>query len=114
MVADLLELPFDHIRKNRIDARTVEMETAHINVDGKRVALIDDIISTGGTMIKAATALKESGAVSVVGIASHGMFSDDDLSRLRAGLDGLAVTNSLDTPASSIDISKELYDLLTH
>ncbi|RTM11085.1 MAG: ribose-phosphate pyrophosphokinase [Hyphomicrobiales bacterium] len=44
-------------------------------VDGRVVFLIDDMISTGGTMIRAAHACRERGAKDVHAIATHGLFS---------------------------------------
>ncbi|MDX8479551.1 ribose-phosphate pyrophosphokinase [Mesorhizobium sp. VK24D] len=43
-------------------------------VDGKVIFLIDDMISTGGTMIRAARACRERGAKEVHAIATHGLF----------------------------------------
>lgn len=45
------------------------------DVDGKVVFLIDDMISTGGTMIRAARACRERGAKEVHAVATHGLFS---------------------------------------
>lgn len=45
------------------------------SVDGKNVVIIDDMIDTGGTIIKAAKAIKEAGAKKIVIAASHGLFS---------------------------------------
>ncbi|WP_027054308.1 ribose-phosphate diphosphokinase [Mesorhizobium erdmanii] len=44
-------------------------------VNGKVVFLVDDMISTGGTMIRAAHACRERGAKEVHAIATHGLFS---------------------------------------
>ena len=45
------------------------------NVSGKNVVIIDDMIDTGGTIIKAAEALKEQGAKKIIIAATHGLFS---------------------------------------
>ena len=46
------------------------------NVKGKNVVIIDDMIDTGGTIIKAAEALKEQGAKKIIIAATHGLFSN--------------------------------------
>ena len=45
-------------------------------VEGKNCLILDDIIDTGGTIIKTAEVLKQKGAKSVSAYASHGLFSD--------------------------------------
>lgn len=46
-------------------------------VSGTRVLVIDDLISTGGTMLRAADACLEQGAKSVTALAAHGLFVGD-------------------------------------
>lgn len=45
------------------------------DVDGRAVVLVDDMISTGGTILRAATACRERGARAVHAVATHGLFS---------------------------------------
>jgi len=45
------------------------------NVKNRNVVIIDDIIDTGGTIIKAAEALKNEGAKKVIVAATHGLFT---------------------------------------
>jgi ribose-phosphate pyrophosphokinase len=56
---------------------------------------VDDIISTGGTMVRACSALRERGADEIYLACSHGLFLGDSLSRLKGSCDGLATTDSL-------------------
>ena len=42
-----------------------------VNVSGRDCILVDDMIDTGGTLVKAAEALKERGATKVVAYATH-------------------------------------------
>jgi ribose-phosphate pyrophosphokinase len=73
-VASIMNVHADYIKKKRIDSYTVEMDLTHIDVDGKVVAVIDDIISTGGTMIKASQELRKKGARRVYALCTHGLF----------------------------------------
>lgn len=69
------------------------------NVAGKRVLIIDDMITTGHTMIQAAQLLKNAGAHTVSGAATHGVFSDNALSLIEASsMAAVYVTNSLQHP----------------
>jgi len=46
------------------------------DVNGKNCLILDDIIDTGGTIIKTADVLKKAGAKSVMAYGTHGLFSD--------------------------------------
>lgn len=69
------------------------------NVAGKRVLIIDDMITTGHTMIQAAQLLKNAGAHTVSGAATHGVFSADAMQLIdESSLAAVYVTNSLRHP----------------
>jgi ribose-phosphate pyrophosphokinase len=69
------------------------------DVDGRTVVLLDDLISTGGTMLRAAQAALQRGAVSVVAAASHGVFAKGAETTLAdPALQQIVVTNSVGVP----------------
>jgi len=77
-----------------------------LDVAGKAVYLVDDMIATGGTMIKAISLAKEAGASRVVALATHGLFvGGADLRMAEAGADRVVVTNSIVTRYSELDIA---------
>src|SRR5262249_43274306 len=45
------------------------------DVDGATVLIIDDIISTGGTLLRAARMARNAGAKRVIGLVTHGLFT---------------------------------------
>jgi len=66
------------------------------DVSGKTAILIDDIISTGGTIVHSAQALKEAGAKKIIVCASHGVFSGDAIKRLNDScVDAILVSDSI-------------------
>jgi len=88
-------------RKPKVEVR--------FDVKGKDVVIIDDMISTGSTMLKAVEACRQLGAKSIRCGASHGLFLCDSLKMLkRAGAKEVIVSNSIKSPASKIDISDSL------
>jgi ribose-phosphate pyrophosphokinase len=66
------------------------------DVEGHDCILLDDMISTAGTISQAAIALKAAGAKRVIACATHGVFSGPAFERLaKAPIDEVAVTNTL-------------------
>ena len=84
------------VDKRREKANESEVMNIIGNVEGKDVIMIDDMVDTAGTMVKAATALKNKGANSVMACATHGVLSGKAYENLENGeLDELIVTNTL-------------------
>ncbi|WP_199534822.1 ribose-phosphate pyrophosphokinase [Rhodoferax lacus] len=66
------------------------------DVEGGVVFLLDDLIAGGGTMQRAALALRQSGAVTVLAFAAHGLFTGSAAAVLDDGcLSGIAITDSV-------------------
>jgi ribose-phosphate pyrophosphokinase len=83
------------VYKRRHDDAT-EVTGVSAQVAGKRVIIYDDMIRTGGSLLNAARAYRDAGAVAIDAIATHGLFPGDSLARLAAsGLLGrIVVTDS--------------------
>jgi len=65
-------------------------------VAGRQVLLFDDLISSGQTLVRAATACRTQGAASVWAAAAHGLFNVDALQRLDTGpIDRIFVSDSV-------------------
>ena len=60
-------------------------EVTHVvgDVNGKTAVVVDDMISTGGTLVKAAEKLIELGATEVYTLATHGIFAGDAIEQLQ-------------------------------
>lgn len=71
-VADILELPLIYVRSKPKDHGKGK-QTEGVLRENQKVVLIDDLLSTGGSVLKAATALENENAVvlGVVGIFSY-------------------------------------------
>jgi ribose-phosphate pyrophosphokinase len=69
------------------------------DVAGRVCVLVDDSISTGGTLVTAAEILVEHGATKVYAAATHAVFSGGAAERLQSSpLDKVIVTNSIPIP----------------
>ena len=110
-VAQKLGLEFSHFEKERISPTEVRMTPVDVDVRGKNVLIVDDIISTGGTMVRAANLLREMGAEKVFVSATHGVFAEGAIERVSKVVDELAVTNTIPTPVSRISIVPDIVKL---
>jgi ribose-phosphate pyrophosphokinase len=73
-------------------------EVTHIvgDVEGKVAVVVDDMISTGGTLVKAAEALRKKGAVDVYTLATHGIFAGDAIAQFeKSDISRVIVTNTI-------------------
>ncbi len=74
--AGLLGLPLAILHKRRSDAEQVNIQAVIGDVRGKRAILVDDIIATGGTIVKAADALLRAGALPDITVtATHAVLA---------------------------------------
>ncbi|MHC3995497.1 ribose-phosphate pyrophosphokinase [Thiomicrolovo sp. ZZH C-3] len=96
--AEKLGLEMVIVDKRREKANVAEVMNIIGDVEGKDVIMIDDMVDTAGTMVKAAAALKAKGATSVMACATHAVLSGKAYDNIDKGeLDELIVTNSLDS-----------------
>lgn len=98
-----LRAPVAVVRKTRQTGSTVRAEELVGDVESKPVLIVDDMISTGGTIEAAAHVLLEHGALSgITVVAAHGLLVDPAADRLAAlPLRSLFVTDSLAQRASA-------------
>jgi len=84
------------VYKRRHSGTDTEVSGVSAQVAGKKVVIYDDMIRTGGSLINAAAAYRQAGAVAVDAIATHGVLPGDSVDRLRrSGQFGtLVVTDS--------------------
>jgi ribose-phosphate pyrophosphokinase len=95
------------VDKRRTEDGTAEVMNVIGDVSGRTCILQDDIIDTAGTIQKAATALKESGAERVLACAVHGVLSGPAIERIeKSPVDQLIVTNTIPLSAAAQQCKK--------
>jgi ribose-phosphate pyrophosphokinase len=74
-------------------------EVMHVigDIEGRNCVVMDDMIDTAGTLVKAAEVLKERGAKKVYAYCTHPIFSGPAIDRIAQGdaLDEVVVTNTI-------------------
>jgi len=101
--ATLIDCEYDYLEKTRIDGTTVKVTPKKLDARGKHVAIIDDIISTGGTMANSIKELKNQGAKTVSVACTHGLFVGGAKEKLlSADCDEIISTDTIETEFSKV------------
>ena len=89
--------------KRRPKANVSEVMHVIGDIEGRNCVIMDDMIDTAGTLVKAAEALKERGARKVRAYCTHPIFSGPAIERIISGtvLDEVVVTNTIPLSASA-------------
>ncbi len=69
--------------KRRLSGTSTEVVGVNANVKDKTVIIYDDMIRTGGSIVKAAAVYKEAGALKVFVVATHGVFPERAVSNMQ-------------------------------
>jgi ribose-phosphate pyrophosphokinase len=103
-VANDLNAPIAFGYKRRASDDEVEMIAVSGDVKGRDCVVVEDIITTGGTIAKLATALRTQGANKVLVAATHPVLSGNAVERLKtADIDEVIVTDSVPIPPENQD-----------
>ena len=95
-LAKQLDCDLAIIDKRRPTANVSEVMHVIGEIDGRNCVIMDDMIDTAGTLVKAAEVLKERGARSVYAYCTHPVFSGPAVDRLMASqIDEVVVTNTI-------------------
>jgi ribose-phosphate pyrophosphokinase len=95
-LAKRIDAPLAIVDKRRERPGDSEVMNVIGNVEGRTCLLVDDIVDSGGTLVNAAEALLNHGAVQVTGYISHGVLSGGAVARIMASrLKELVITDSI-------------------
>lgn len=107
--ASIINCKYDYFEKRRISDREVETKLKEMDVEGKNILILDDIISTGGTMIEAIKQLKKQKTGNIYVACIHGLFignADDKI--LQVGAKEIVTTDTIESAYSKASVAKEI------
>ena len=110
--ASLLNTDFITLKKSR-NRKTgkVLIQSSKVDVRGKDLILVDDIISTGGSVVKAAQFLKRQKCKRIFVACTHGLFVEGAEKKIKkAGVSRIISTNTIPRNTSKVDISGVIID----
>lgn len=90
--AEDLKLDLAIVDKRRVNGRSVEVNALIGDVKGKQAIIVDDITSTGTTLVTAAKVCKDEGAKGVIAVVTHALLMSG--AKLE-GIDQFYITNSV-------------------
>jgi ribose-phosphate pyrophosphokinase len=96
------------IDKRRPKANVSEVMHVIGDIDGRNCVIMDDMIDTAGTLVKAAEVLKDKGAKKVYAYCTHPIFSGPAIERIAKGnaLDEVVVTNTIPLSPMALECKK--------
>jgi len=105
--ASLLNIDFIALKKSRNrNTGKVQVHSSKADVRGKDLILVDDIISTGGSIIKAAQFLKRQKCKRLFVACTHGLFVENAEKKIKkAGVSQIISTNTIPRSTSKVDVS---------
>ncbi|MDE1820315.1 MAG: ribose-phosphate diphosphokinase [Euryarchaeota archaeon] len=113
-MAELLGKPWIALEKKRIDSERVELyfPPAAPEVKGKHVVIVDDVISTGGTIVESAKLLRARGAEAITATCTHGLFLKDAFERIKAVTDDVFATDTVENPVERASVAPDIAAIL--
>lgn len=107
-VAGIIKCRWDYLEKKRIDGEHVEIAPKSVSAKGEKIAIVDDIIATGGTIIAAAKQLKQQGAEKIFAACTHGLFTGGATEKLKGVCDLVVSTDTIENPTTNVSVAKEI------
>jgi len=109
----VLGISYDVLEKRRLGPDKVEIKPRTLAVANRDVIIIDDIISTGGTIIEAVSAVKKEGARRVIVACTHPILVNNALEKIyETGADHVIGTDTLPTPISYVSVAPVIADAI--
>jgi ribose-phosphate pyrophosphokinase len=104
---------FDVFEKKRLGDAHVEVRPRKSNANGRDVLIVDDIISTGGTIVEAVKILQSQGAQRVQVACTHPILAPGALAKINsAGVEDVIGTDTVPSAISRVSVAPLIADQL--
>jgi ribose-phosphate pyrophosphokinase len=104
--AEPRDLHYDYLEKTRLSGEEVTIAPKNLDITGSDVVIMDDIISTGGTIAEAIKLLKAQGVRDVYVACVHGVFVHNAYLKLYdAGVKDILATDTLEKAISKVSVA---------
>jgi ribose-phosphate pyrophosphokinase len=111
--AERFGMPYDYLEKTRLSGDEVRIAPKSLDISGRDVVLMDDIVSTGGTIAEAVKLLRAAGAREVHVACVHAVLVRNALLRMhRAGMRSILSTDTLEKATSRVSVAPIIAEAL--
>jgi len=102
-----------HLEKRRITPENVIVYPRNLSVKNRDIVMVDDIVSTGGTIMGAAQMLQEQGARDVYVACAHPVLAGNAMQRLKdAGIKQIIATDTIEKEVSVVSVAPLIAEML--
>ena len=99
------------LEKKRIDSFRIESFSPKMDVRGKTVGIVDDILGTGGTLLKSYEVVKKSGSKEIIALITHGLL-DSGIKRVKDSFSKVYLTNTINRKEANVDMTSLINDAI--
>ncbi len=111
--SEILNCEYDTLEKVRLGPDKVEIKTRLRSVNDRNVVVIDDIISTGGTMVETVKVLQNYGANRVIVMCAHPLLIGDSYAKiLDAGAEVIIGSDTVPSPVGLVSAAPIIADAI--
>lgn len=99
------------MEKKRIDSFRIESFSPKMDVKGKTVGIVDDILGTGGTLLKSCEVVKKSGSNKTIALITHGLL-DSGIKRVKGSFSKIYLANTINRKEANVDVTDLASDVI--
>ena len=104
--AEKLKIDYDVLEKKRLGPEKVEIKPRRLDVKGRDVLIVDDIISTGGTIVETVKVVKREGARKIIAACVHPVLAENALAKIHeAGAHTVIGTDTIPSQVSHVSVA---------